>query len=154
MATRRNDAVSPGLSYFAEQRNHRRYTGQVTPGIRTMRVVGWGVSCILQAVRALRNAPAALAVFLAGVAPVSATTNQADVMSDADCTLNVQGIVISTLPSSLSVASLQKTCGLKKRRIYVDTTDIHTMKCKQFRAITWTAFESSIWLAYIYWRVV
>ena len=33
-------------------------------------------------------------------------------------------------------------------------TDIHTMKCKQFRAITWTAFESSIWLAYIYWHVV
>ena len=84
----------------------------------------------------------------------SATTNQADVMSDADCTLNVQGIIISTLPSSLSVASLQKTCGLKKRRIYVDTTDINTMKCKQFIAITWTAFESSIWLAYIYWRVV
>ena len=24
---------------------HRRYTGQVTPGIRTMRVVEWGVSC-------------------------------------------------------------------------------------------------------------
>ena len=46
----------------------------------------------------------------------SATTNQADVMSDADCTLNVQGIVISTLPSSLSEAPLQKTCGLKKRK--------------------------------------
>ena len=84
----------------------------------------------------------------------SATANQTDVMSDADCILNVQGIVISMLPSSLSVASLQKTCGLKKRRIYVDTTDKHTMKYKQFRAITWTAFESSIWLAYIYWRVV
>ena len=25
---------------------HRRYTGQVTPGIRTMRVVEWGVSCM------------------------------------------------------------------------------------------------------------
>ena len=42
----------------------------------------------------------------------------------------------------------------KRERIYVDTTDTHTMKCQQFRAITWTAFESSIWLAYIYWRVV
>ena len=31
-------------------------------------------SSVIQAVRALRNAPAALAVFLAGVAPVSGTT--------------------------------------------------------------------------------
>ena len=37
----------------------------------------------------------------------------------------------------------------KRERIYVDTTDIHTMKCQEFRAITWTAFELSILLAYI-----
>ena len=33
--------------------------------------------------------------------------------------------------------------------IYADTTNIHTMKCQEFRAITWTAFELSILLAYI-----
>ena len=37
----------------------------------------------------------------------------------------------------------------KRERIYVDTTDIHTMKCQEFRAITWKAFELSILLAYI-----
>ena len=48
----------------------------------------------------------------------------------------------------------RKPVDSKRERICVDTTHIHTMKCQQFRAITWTAFESSIWLAYIYWRVL
>ena len=92
-------AVSPGLSYFAEQRNNQ-------PG-----------------------------------------------RCDVRCRLHTERPRHRHLHAAI-FTSLQKTCGLKKRRIYVYTTDIHTMKCKQFRAITWTAFESSIWLAYIYWRVV
>ena len=70
----------------------------------------------------------------------------ADVMLYGDPTLrSIQGIV-----NSIEAPLMRNTCGLKKRKdIYADTTDIHTMKCQEFRAITWTAFELSISLAYI-----